>query len=63
MITPLDGLRYLFQITKNLSLDGVLDKLNSKNVSDAGPLDLINNDIDDDDVVSPVALPTSLALP
>jgi hypothetical protein len=34
-----------------MSLDGVLDKLNSRNVTDAGPLDLINHDDDDPDVV------------
>ncbi|KAL6497063.1 U3 snoRNP protein [Orobanche gracilis] len=31
-----------FQITHNLSLDGVLDFLNSKNMTEAGPLDLID---------------------
>ncbi|WJX82479.1 U3 snoRNP protein [Trifolium repens] len=39
-----------FQITHNLSLDGVLDFLNSKNMTDAGPLDLIddyNSDIEE----------------
>ncbi|KAK9666312.1 hypothetical protein RND81_14G176600 [Saponaria officinalis] len=39
-----------FQITHNLSLDGVLDKLNSKNMTEAGPLDLIddyNSDIEE----------------
>uniref|UniRef100_A0A251UWS0 Putative small-subunit processome, Utp12, Periodic tryptophan protein 2 n=1 Tax=Helianthus annuus TaxID=4232 RepID=A0A251UWS0_HELAN len=39
-----------FQITLNLSLDGVLDVLNSKNMTDAGPLNLIdddNSDVDD----------------
>lgn len=39
-----------FQITLNLSLDGVLDVLNSKNMTDAGPLNLIDDydsDIDD----------------
>ena len=33
-----------FQITHNLSLDGVLDFLNSKRMTDAGPLDLIDDD-------------------
>lgn len=33
-----------FQITHNLSLDGVLDFLNSKKMTDAGPLDLIDDD-------------------
>ncbi|KAL0547504.1 hypothetical protein IC582_017440 [Cucumis melo] len=36
-----------FQITNNLSLDGVLDILNSKNMTDAGPLDLIDDDDSD----------------
>ncbi|KVH98016.1 G-protein beta WD-40 repeat-containing protein [Cynara cardunculus var. scolymus] len=36
-----------FQITLNLSLDGVLDVLNSKNMTDAGPLNLIDDDNSD----------------
>ncbi|KAL1551424.1 U3 snoRNP protein [Salvia divinorum] len=36
-----------FQITHNLSLDGVLDFLNSKNMTEAGPLDLIDDDDSD----------------
>ncbi|XP_050232821.1 periodic tryptophan protein 2 [Mercurialis annua] len=36
-----------FQITHNLSLDGVLDFLNSKNMTDAGPLDLVDDDDSD----------------
>lgn len=36
-----------FQITLNLSLDGVLDILNSKNMTQAGPLDLIDDDNSD----------------
>ncbi|XP_039116001.1 periodic tryptophan protein 2-like [Dioscorea cayenensis subsp. rotundata] len=36
-----------FQITRNLSLDGVLDFLNSKRMTDAGPVDLINDENDD----------------
>ncbi|KAI5417942.1 hypothetical protein KIW84_042538 [Lathyrus oleraceus] len=39
-----------FQITHNLSLDGVLDFLNSKNMTEARPLDLIddyNSDIEE----------------
>ncbi|VAH09388.1 unnamed protein product [Triticum turgidum subsp. durum] len=36
-----------FQITRNLSLDGVLDFLNSKNMTDAGPLDLIDDEDSD----------------
>ncbi|KAL2493510.1 periodic tryptophan protein 2 [Abeliophyllum distichum] len=36
-----------FQITHNLSLDGVLDFLNSKNMTEAGPMDLIDDDRSD----------------
>ncbi|KAL5729517.1 U3 snoRNP protein [Ranunculus cassubicifolius] len=36
-----------FQITHNLSLDGVLDFLNSKRMTEAGPLDLIDDDDSD----------------
>ena len=36
-----------FQITRNLSLDGVLDFLNSKKMTDAGPLDLIDDENSD----------------
>ncbi|XP_074285604.1 periodic tryptophan protein 2 [Silene latifolia] len=36
-----------FQITHNLSLDGVLDMLNSKNMTEAGPMDLIDDDDSD----------------
>lgn len=36
-----------FQITHNLSLDGVLDIFNSKNMTEAGPLDLIDDDNSD----------------
>lgn len=36
-----------FQITHNLSLDGVLDFLNSKNMTEAGPIDLIDDDNSD----------------
>ncbi|KAH6800621.1 periodic tryptophan protein 2 [Perilla frutescens var. hirtella] len=36
-----------FQITHNLSLDGVLDFLNSKNMTEAGPLDLIDDNDSD----------------
>ncbi|KAK9149703.1 hypothetical protein Scep_008460 [Stephania cephalantha] len=38
-----------FQITNNLSLDGVLDFLNSKNMTESGPLDLIDDDNSDED--------------
>uniref|UniRef100_A0A803LN58 Small-subunit processome Utp12 domain-containing protein n=1 Tax=Chenopodium quinoa TaxID=63459 RepID=A0A803LN58_CHEQI len=36
-----------FQITHNLSLDGVLDVLNSKKMTEAGPLELIDDDNSD----------------
>ncbi|KAE9604591.1 putative transcription factor WD40-like family [Lupinus albus] len=36
-----------FQITHNLSIDGVLDFLNSKNMTDTGPLELIDDDNSD----------------
>lgn len=36
-----------FQITLNLSLDGVLDILNSKNMTEAGPLNLIDDENSD----------------
>ncbi|GIM02141.1 hypothetical protein Vretimale_6840 [Volvox reticuliferus] len=36
-----------FQLSHNRSLDGVLDNLNSKNMTDAGPLQLINKDDDE----------------
>lgn len=38
-----------FQVSKNRSLDGVLDKLNSSNITDAGPADLIADAASDDD--------------
>lgn len=40
-----------FQISANRSLDGILDQLNSKRVTDAGPLDLIQDSASDDDDV------------
>jgi periodic tryptophan protein 2 len=36
-----------FQITRNLSLDGVLDFLNSKKMTDASTLDLIDDEDSD----------------
>lgn len=36
-----------FQVTHNLSLDGVLDILNSKKMTEAGPLDLIDDNNSD----------------
>ncbi len=42
------------QISHNRSIDGVLDLLNSKNMTEAGPVDLIDDDADDlDDVLPP----------
>ncbi|CAA7028645.1 unnamed protein product [Microthlaspi erraticum] len=38
-----------FQITHNLSLDGVLDFLNSKKMTEAGPMDLIDDDDSDEE--------------
>ncbi|KAJ1730384.1 U3 snoRNP protein, partial [Coemansia biformis] len=38
-----------FQVSKNQSLDGVQDKLNSKNMTEAGPADLIDSDGIDSD--------------
>lgn len=38
-----------FQITHNLSLDGVLDFLNSKNMTQAGPLELIDDENSDEE--------------
>ena len=37
-----------FQLTRNLSLDGTLEFLNSKNMTDAGPLDLLQMESEDD---------------
>eukprot|EP00698_Gefionella_okellyi_P013776 TRINITY_DN3791_c0_g1_i1.p1 TRINITY_DN3791_c0_g1~~TRINITY_DN3791_c0_g1_i1.p1 ORF type:complete len:848 (-),score=140.28 TRINITY_DN3791_c0_g1_i1:1180-3519(-) len=37
-----------YQISHNLSLDGILDFLNSKNMTDAGPIDAMDVDSDDD---------------
>ncbi|PRW59321.1 periodic tryptophan 2-like protein [Chlorella sorokiniana] len=43
-----------FQISHNKSLDGVLDQLNSKYMTDAGPLDQIQDeDSDSDDLLPP----------
>ena len=52
-----------FQLSKNLALDGVLDQLNSRNLTDAGPLDLL--DVQDDEeaqqTILPVATPGSVS--
>ena len=39
-----------FELTANRSLDGALDQLNTKNMTDAGPLHLINDAASDDEV-------------
>nr|BCL66081.1 nucleolar protein, component of the U3 processome [Volvox africanus] len=39
-----------FQLSHNRSLDGVLDNFNTKNLTDAGPLQLIDKDDNDDGV-------------
>ena len=38
-----------FQISHNLSYDGVLDFLNSKKMTEAGPMDLIEDDNSDEE--------------
>ena len=43
----------VLQISHNRSLDGVLDLLNSKNMTEAGPVDLIDDEADDMDGVLP----------
>lgn len=43
-----------FTVSKNMALDGTLDYLNSKNMTEAGPLDLIDHDEVDDEVNSGV---------
>ncbi|GLC52693.1 hypothetical protein PLESTB_000658000 [Pleodorina starrii] len=50
-----------FQISHNRSLDGVLDQLNTKNMTDAGPLQLINQDDGDDVGVELLPPSTDLA--
>lgn len=40
-----------FQISSNRSLDGVTDFLNSKNMTESGNLETIDDDSDDDDIV------------
>ena len=42
-----------FQVTHNRSLDGVLDSLDSRHVTDAGPLGLIDDSDSDDDGLLP----------
>jgi hypothetical protein len=44
-----------FQVSSNRSLDGVMDQLNSKKLTDAGPLDLIQDvDSDAEDILHPI---------
>jgi len=45
-----------FQVSHNRSLAGVLDELNSKNMTDGGPLDLIDDAGSDDDDPEALAL-------
>jgi len=46
-----------FQISHNRSFDGVSDFLNSKSMSDAGPLELIEPDYGSDDELTDLRLP------
>jgi hypothetical protein len=50
-----------FQLSKNLALDGVLDTLNSRNMTDAGPLALLDIEDDEDQQILPVATAGSIA--
>ena len=44
----------MVQISHNRSIDGVLDLLDSKKMTEAGPVDLIDDDADDvDDLLPP----------
>lgn len=44
----------MVQISYNRSIDGVLDLLDSKKMTEAGPVDLIDDDADDvDDLLPP----------
>ena len=52
-----------FQITHNRSLDGVLDQLNSRNMTDAGPLDQIDDEPSDDDEPTALIAPAKPGLP
>ena len=45
------------QISFNRALDGILDSLDSRRVTDAGPLDLIDDSDSDDDGLLPSAAP------
>ncbi|GFR41863.1 hypothetical protein Agub_g2644, partial [Astrephomene gubernaculifera] len=50
-----------FQLSYNRGLDGVLDQLNSKHMTDAGPLQLLNTDDQEDDMVELLPPSTDLA--
>lgn len=43
------------QISHNRSLDGILDVLNSRDITDAGPVGLIDDQNSDDDALLPVS--------
>jgi hypothetical protein len=49
------------QITANRSLDGVLDTLNSRHLTDAGPLQLIDDAPEDPEVLPPGGNPAAAA--
>jgi periodic tryptophan protein 2 len=52
------------QISHNRSLDGVLDQLNSKHVTDAGPAQLLDDaDTDEDELLPPTTAGTAAAAP
>ncbi len=48
------------QISANRSLDGVLDQLNSRHLTDAGPAQLLDDAPDDEDLLLP---PTTAGVP
>lgn len=52
-----------FQVSVNVSLDGVLDFLNSKRVTDAGPVDLIADSDDEPDSLAIVQADPGQGLP
>lgn len=52
---------HTLQITANRSLDGVLDTLNSRHLTDAGPLQLIDDAPEDPEVLPPGGNPAAAA--
>lgn len=50
-----------FQLSHNRALDGVLDVLNSRNMTDAGPLQLIDEDKDEDVELLPPTIDVAAA--